>query len=128
MYVCTFIIYCVGPLIRIVSLRAGCGYVYVSWTSDNSKICRIRHSAVRLRDFNYEYQHTSYISSNFTKITRVPSDTLLNVTIFVTTTTTLYVEGSPSISTLLRTKYMQCMSMYIVHVYTYICMLNVAYE
>ena len=109
-------------MIRITSLRVGCGYVYVQWISRNSKICKIRRAAVRLQDFDYEYRYTSIAYTNYTKITGVPSNTLLNVSIFVTTTNTLYLGRSPSVSTLVTTMYMQRTFKYVcIFVYMHAC-------
>ena len=105
----------VEPVVTLTSLRVGCGYVYVSWTTVNREICRIVYSAVQLRNSGYSYTSISFDTYN--KFTKVPSNALLTVNIYVSAIYILSYGDSvvPDYSTSVRTKFMESMYIYRLH-------------
>ena len=99
----------VGPVVNITTIEVECGQVYVSWIVENSNICRIRNAIAELKN-DIQRQTFSYGTyKNNVTLKGVPSDTLFNLTVYVTNTNTISAPGSPSSPTVVvRTMYMQC--------------------
>ena len=95
-------------MVKIKTLRVGCGYVYVSWKIVNSNICRIRYAIAEFKNDRQRYRYSYGTPEYYVNFTRAPSDTVLNLTVYVTNTDTISVQGYPSSPTVLRTMYMQC--------------------
>ena len=94
-------------MVNITAINIGCGYVYVSWIIENSNICRIHGGAASLINFDGGGFSVA-TEKNYVNFTYVPSDTLFNLTVYVTNAYILFVPGSPSSSTVVvRTMYMQ---------------------
>ena len=103
----------------MITLRTnvGCGYVQVSWRTVNTEICTIHLSDIVLRSRDSDYSSSFVSSLNHRRITGVPSDERLIVSIFVSPTNSISLGRSrvPAYSKSVRTELMESM-----YVYSYI--------
>ena len=107
------ILYIDQPVVKITAAMGGCGYVNVSWTAINSSdVCKITQYNVTLSSATVN-MIISISGMNTHNFTRLPNDTLFNVT--VTGITTTRFASNPDYTSV-RT--MICISTY---VHTYVC-------
>ena len=74
------------PVINIITATGGCGYVIVSWAVinnvPNDAMCGIAHLIVTLSSVDVSI--TEIVTVNYYNFTRLPDDTLFNVTVIGT--------------------------------------------
>lgn len=86
-----------------------CGYIDVWWSTGNSEMCSVISSGVVLSYWTgQQLKAKKVINSTFYRFTGLRSDTLFNVTVFVSRTENV-TRRDPSDSTFARTKALESM-------------------